>query len=290
MRLAVVAHRPTETNVSLTAAAALYCDSALLSPAQALVHLQPGDVAVARLDVLPTLDGVEPGIWALEQAAARGVRVLNGPATLLAAHDKLLTAKMLARACLPHPRTVYVESPADPVELEPPVVVKPRFGSWGLDVHLCVDWRELEECLAALADRPWFQSTGVLVQELVPPLGYDLRLIVANGAVVGSIQRVAAAGEWRTNVALGGVRRPVTPPASACSLALAAAEAIGGDLVGVDLLPYRPGGYVVLEVNGAVDFTTAYSLEDDVFAAAVAALVSEPTAEFEDDAAAAGLS
>jgi hypothetical protein len=30
----------------------------------------------------------------------------------------------------------------------------------------------------------------------------------------------------------------------------------------------------VLEVNGAVDFTSAYSLDDDVFAAACAALAA----------------
>jgi glutathione synthase/RimK-type ligase-like ATP-grasp enzyme len=49
------------------------------------------------------------------------------------------------------------------------------------------------------------------------------------------------------------------PPPEACSLALAAAEVIGGDLVGIDLLP-ADDGYVVIEANGCVDLTTDYSL------------------------------
>jgi hypothetical protein len=50
-------------------------------------------------------------------------------------------------------------------------------------------------------------------------------------------------------------------------VAIAAAGAIKADLVGVDLLPTSDHGYVALELNGAVDFTPEYSLENgDVFA------------------------
>jgi glutathione synthase/RimK-type ligase-like ATP-grasp enzyme len=64
----------------------------------------------------------------------------------------------------------------------------------------------------------------------------------------------------------------VAPPPIACELAVAAAAAIGGDLVGVDLLPLGPGRYVVLEINAAVDFTSEYSVDRDVFEGVTTAL------------------
>jgi glutathione synthase/RimK-type ligase-like ATP-grasp enzyme len=113
----------------------------------------------------------------------------------------------------------------------------------------------------------------VLAQELVPPLGWDLRIVVAGERVVGAARRVAAPGEWRTNVALGARSEPVTPPALAKTLALEAAAAIRGDLVGIDLLPLGEG-FVVSEVNGAVDFKLRYALgPGNIFRNAVHELV-----------------
>jgi glutathione synthase/RimK-type ligase-like ATP-grasp enzyme len=92
-----------------------------------------------------------------------------------------------------------------------------------------------------------------------------VRVLVAAGQVVGAVQRVAAPGEWRTNIALGGRRLPTIPSAEACATAIEAAAAIGGGFVGVDLLPTR-FGYVVVELNGCVDFTDEYSFPgEDVF-------------------------
>jgi RimK family alpha-L-glutamate ligase len=261
------------TNAALaTAWRALGIEATLLEPERARAWLGPGDVAVGRLDVLETLDGVEPGIEVLDELAGRGVRVLNGVTALLDAHDKLRSTACLVRAGLPHPATVHVSGSNPVVPLEPPLVVKPRHGSWGVDVFRCESRDALAHTLRAVRDRPWFEQHGALVQQLVPPLGYDLRLLVAGGEVVGATERVAAPGEWRTNVSLGGTRRPTRPSASARALGVRAAKAVGADLVGIDLLP-TSDGYVVLELNGAVEFDHAYDLDDtDVYAAAAAGL------------------
>jgi [lysine-biosynthesis-protein LysW]--L-2-aminoadipate ligase len=244
----------------------------LMSPAETLGRLGDGDAALARLDVLPTVDGIEPGAWELARLEAEGIRMLNPLRTLSATHDKLMTARLLKDAGVPHPVTRHVTHPHTPPTLEPPYVVKPRFGSWGIDVHMCADRASARACLEELSARRWFRRQGALVQELIPPLGRDLRIVVASGQVVGAVQRFAAPGEWRTNVALGGVRKPTSPPLAARELALAAAAAVDADLVGIDLLPTPAGGWVVIEVNGAVEFTDDYSLDRNVFAAAAEAL------------------
>ena len=267
MRFALVAQRRTETNARLAAAPCRGIEWSCLTPSEALHALVPGDVALGRLDVLRTLDGIDDGLWSLGELAAAGVRVLNGPSALLAAHDKLLTARLLHGAGLPHPRTRLAVAAATLPAIERPVVVKPRFGSWGKDVVRCGDAEELARHIESLTQERWFRRHGALVQELVEPRGFDLRIVVAGGAVVGAIERVAAPGEWRTNVAHGARRMRVSPPLDAQRLALAAAQAAGIDLVGVDLLP-DGDGWTVIELNGAVDFTSDYSLDRDIFAAA----------------------
>jgi RimK family alpha-L-glutamate ligase len=261
-----------ETNVLLAAAWRERGISArLLTPAEAVAELHPGDVAVGRLDVLPSLAGVEPGLDALDELAARGVRVVNSSEALRNAHDKLLTAALLARAGLPQPLWAHLTGAGAKIPLPLPLVVKPRFGSWGRDVFRCETAADLEHVLLEVRNRPWFVKHGALVQELLPPPGYDLRLLVAAGNVVGAVRRVARPGEWRTNVSLGGTREPVVPPAEARSLGVRAAASIGAEFVGVDILS-SPRGPVVLELNGAVEFDETYNLYGDVYDAVADAL------------------
>jgi RimK family alpha-L-glutamate ligase len=274
MRFVVIAHRCTDTNEALAAAAeSVGVDAAVLPPRDALRILEPGDVALGRLDVRESLDGIESGSVELERLAASGVEVLNRPCALVAAHDKLLTARALRLSGLPHPHTWLIAEGMPTPAPELPLVLKPRFGSWGRDVVLCRTAADLDAALENASLRGWFREHGALAQELVPPLGWDLRVVVAGGRVIGAARRVAAPGEWRTNVSLGGRSEPIAPPALARTLALAAAAAVRGDLVGVDLLPTR-NGFVISELNGAVDFRPYYALDiENVYVEAVLELL-----------------
>lgn len=266
MTLAIVAHRDSETNQALVAAGrTLGVDTVRLAPREALHALGPGDIALGRLDVLETLDGIEDGMRELGKLAGAGVTVLNPPTALASTHDKLLTARTLRRAGLPHPHTWLVADgiPAPVPEL--PVVLKPRHGSWGRGVTLCRTREDVEQAMRAL-----WSDEGILAQELVPPLGWDARLVVSGGRIVGAARRIAAEGEWRTNVSLGGRSVPFAPPPLPRTIAVLAAEAVGADLVGVDLLPTRTG-WTIAELNGAVDFRPWYG--DDVYVAAMLELL-----------------
>ena len=62
--------------------------------------------------------------------------------------------------------------------------------------------------------------------------------------------RYAPAGEWRTNVSLGGRAELCELDPEAERLALAAARAIGAEMAGVDLIAdLDQGRLIVLEVN-----------------------------------------
>jgi ribosomal protein S6--L-glutamate ligase len=271
--IAAILASPTRTNWELVQAwRGLGIDARSLWPREAIGVLGPGDVAIARLDVLPSLDGVEPGLDEVRELEGRGVRVLNRPDALLGTHDKLLTAHRLDAAGLPHPFTLHLEPGAELPELPFPCVLKPRFGSWGHDVFRCASRAELDETLESVRDRPWWRKHGALVQELVAGVREDLRLVVAGGRVVGAARRIAADGEWRTNISLGGSLAVATVPPEARDLGVAAARAVGIDFTGVDLLP-SGDGWVVLELNGAVDFDQRYALAGvDPYAAIVDAL------------------
>jgi RimK family alpha-L-glutamate ligase len=284
----VVAWKALPSNLPLVRAwRRLGIASALLGPADAHRHLQAGDVALLRLDVRATIDGVEPGLLDVAGLARRGVCVLNRPEALVAAHDKWQTARRLQHAGFPHPATSHVASVDELRAFEPPYVLKPRFGSWGKDVRLCSSAADVDHTATLLHDRAWFKRHGVLVQELITPVGQDLRLIVAANRVVGAEERHAAPGEWRTNEALGGRVVHPPPPARACSLAVQAAGTIEVDLAGVDLLPTPNGDYVVLEINGAVDFDIADSLAGrDIYRDAASALGLLPAAAGADPASA----
>jgi RimK family alpha-L-glutamate ligase len=281
---------PTRTSDDLVAAwLAAGMDVSVTTPVLALASLEAGDVALLRLDVLPTLDGIEPGFDVVPILEERGVRVLNRPQALLAAHDKLLTADALAAAGLRQTHTAHVRTTHRCPQQALPCVVKPRFGSWGADVMLCKTTDDLDRALAIASSRPWWARHGALVQELVPPTGRDLRLLVAGGKVVGAAARVAATGEWRTNVSVGGHLERAEPPPQAIAEAERAARALEIDLAGVDLLPWD-GGWVVLEVNGAIDFDERYTIPGREMYREIAGALGlplGPARDFEDTRAAA---
>ena len=176
MLLAIVAQRRTATNVALAAAAPHGVDARILTPEQAgsLLGTRRRRPRPAR-----RRRGASTGWRTVSGRSARSPRGASAcstaPGALLAAHDKLLTTKVLTRAGLPHPRTRILH-PGGPVpDWEGPVVVKPRFGSWGREVERCEDEIALRRHLHELEHRLWFQRHGALLQELVPPAGFDLR-------------------------------------------------------------------------------------------------------------------
>ena len=126
------------------------------------------------------------------------------------------------------------------------------------------------------------------LQETLPHDGRDLRAFVVGGRVLAAIERVGSG--WRANLARGARARATELSAEQERLCVEAAEVVGVDYAGVDLLRAADGREYVLELNGIPGW---HGLQEatgaDVAAALVAhveAVVSEARpARAADDAA-----
>jgi RimK family alpha-L-glutamate ligase len=237
--------------------------TALVLPYQGLVARTAGDgslssnnVAILGADavlarVIPdgSLEQIIFRVDALHWIEERGVPVINSPRAIERCVDKFYTTALLQEAGLPTPETVVCEGAADALAAMRAMrdaVVKPLFGSLG---HGMVRVSDPEMALRVV--RTLEQMRAVFyVQRAVNHGGRDIRAFVVGARVLGAIERLAPAGEWRSNVSRGGSVRPFQLPAEWEELALRASAVVGADYAGVDLLPSMDGEVFVLEVNG----------------------------------------
>jgi RimK family alpha-L-glutamate ligase len=206
------------------------------------------DAVIVRTMPPGSLEQVVFRMDLLQRVEARGVPVLNAPRCLEACVDKYLTTARLAEAGMPVPPTVVCQTADSALEafaaLGGDVVVKPLFGSEGRgmlrisDVELA--WRTFRT----------LERTGAVLylQQMIRHPGWDLRVFVLDGRVLAAIKRHAN-GDWRTNVAQGGVAETTTIGDAEEALALRAADVLGAVASGVDLLRGPGGEWYVIEVN-----------------------------------------
>ena len=194
------------------------------------------DAVLARIVPAGSLEQIIFRMDALHALEERGVLVVNSPRAIERTVDKLWTTAILERAGLAVPETVVCESPDEAVaafRTLGDVIVKPLFGSMGLGMV-----RVTTEEMAFRVFRTLETIRAV----------YDVRAFVVGGRVIGAIERSAAG--WKTNLARGGSARATTLSAERAALAVRAAQAVGAEYAGVDLLPARDGTDYVVEVNG----------------------------------------
>lgn len=169
--------------------------------------------------------------------------------------DKLLTTAALMRHQVPSPRTIIAFTPESALEaieeLGYPVVLKPAVGSWGRLLAKVNDRDAAEALLEHKVTLGSFHHGAFYIQEYVKKPGRDIRSFVVGGETICAIYR--ASQHWITNTARGGAATncAVTPEIDAASRA--AAEAVGGGVVAVDLFESERG-ILVNEVNYTMEF------------------------------------
>jgi [lysine-biosynthesis-protein LysW]--L-2-aminoadipate ligase len=178
--------------------------------------------------------------------------------------NKLITSLVLAKHKVPTPKTHFSFSAETALETIKktgfPIVLKPIVGSWGRGVFplrnsevasMIVEMREED-------DSPL--SRIYYVQEMIDRPPRDLRCIVVGNQVVTAIYRYSPQDEWRTNVARGGKAELAPITGELEDLALKAARAVGGGILGVDMMEDKERGLIVHEVNNTVEFHGAASV------------------------------
>ena len=177
-----------------------------------------------------------------------GKILVNNINAVLTAIDKFETSYRLQQAGIPTPAVVVVQDVSMAREVLAEwgrVVAKPLFGSLGLGIELMEDTAQGRAMLPELLDR----YGAIYLQEFVPTPGRDIRAFVVGSKVAASMYRIAAPGDWRTNVHRGAKAEAVHIDKQMEDMAVAAARAIGLDYTGIDILE-GPAGPMVIEVNG----------------------------------------
>ncbi len=183
------------------------------------------------------------------------IKTVNTSQATRICDNKLLTSLALIKNNIPTPKTLIaltVESALKAIEkMGYPVVLKPIIGSWGRLLSKVND-REAAEALLehkSILGSP--QHSIFYIQEYIEKSGRDIRSFVIGDKTIAAIYRHG--DHWITNTARGGVTSncPVTDEIN--KLSIKAAQAVGGEIVAIDLLETKQG-LLVNEVNSTMEF------------------------------------
>jgi ribosomal protein S6--L-glutamate ligase len=184
---------------------------------------------------------------------AAGVVCVNSSASLERSRDKIRVTQELAAAGIPMPASLAPNRDmraGEALDLlgGAPVIVKLARGTKGVGVMLC----ESRAALQSVMDMLWGIEEEFLVQRAVADsFGVDVRVLVVDGRAVAAMRRSATNGDFRANLAGGGVAAALTPTPEQCRIAEAAALRLGLAVAGVDLLDSPQEGPLLIEVNSA---------------------------------------
>jgi RimK family alpha-L-glutamate ligase len=195
-----------------------------------------------------------------------GYPVFNSAKAIEICDDKSLTHLTLMNSEIPMPRTIiapktfenigytnyiFLEEVANRIGF--PMVVKESYGSFGQQVYMVNNAKELQEQVTQIGPKP------ILFQEFIKSsYGKDIRLQVVGNKVIAGMYRYTDSGDFRANLSIGGKMKPYQPTTEQCELALRCCNRIGLDFAGVDMLFGEEDRPIVCEVNSNAHFKNIY--------------------------------
>jgi len=196
------------------------------------------------------------GLYATHILNSWGIPTVNPSAVAATCGDKLATTAALEAAGVPQPNVRVAFTPESALatieEMGYPVVLKPVVGSWGRLVSKVNDRESAEALLEHREVLGNYQQQIYYIQQFVEKPGRDIRAFVVGDETIAAIYRTSP--HWITNTARGGIGTNCPVDAEMHAICQAAAKAVGGGVLAIDLFEDRERGLLINEVNHTMEF------------------------------------
>lgn len=196
-----------------------------------------------------------------------GIPVFNDPEVIETCDNKAKQYIQLAKKNITMPQTIiapkvypkftiaesgYYEKVLEKLGL--PMIIKEGHGSFGMKVYLI----ETEEDFYAKVDE--LRGVDYVFQQFIETSrGRDIRVNIVGGEIVAAMYR-SSEKDFRANITNGGVASVIDLTEAQKALAIRAAEAVGAEFAGVDLLYGDNEKPLVCEVNAAAHIRNIYNV------------------------------
>ena len=171
--------------------------------------------------------------------------------------NKMITSMLLKKNNIPTPKTYFSFSAETALEnfenIGYPLVIKPIIGSWGRSVMPIKDKDTAEAVVEnrQVTDGP--QDRIYYLQEMIDRPPRDIRVITIGDQAISAMYRKSSGG-FKTNIALGADPELCEITKEIEDLCEKTSKAVGGGILGIDLMEDKERGLVVHEVNNTVEF------------------------------------
>ena len=241
--------RGHETEYVRTGDVQLMVDDVYFDAFQGAKSFREVDVVIPRVGRSLT----DFGVLLLNHLALMGVPTTLSARGLSTARNKFATMQRLRAAGLRIPESFLVASKikaGDVIErTPPPLILKLLSGTQGVGVMKVEKVSDVGPIIDTLVELKQL----ILIQRYIPNPGEDVRMLVIGDEVVGAMVRKASPNEWRSNIHLGGRGIPYQNTEAEAEMAVRAAEAVGVEIAGIDMILSKEGPYFI-EVNASPGF------------------------------------
>lgn len=258
MRIAII-HDPTSTHASTWRQwlESAHFDVDVIHDDDTFNHAKDirYDLVIPLITIRDYVDQVNIRMKAVSYFESKGLKLLTPPHAIAASSDKLKTATILHNNKLPHPLTLLADDFTWGHTLSAPLIMKPRFGHSGRSVRLIQSEDEYNK----------HKQNGMLVQRFIDN-ATCIRVTCSQFKILEAYKKIPPQGEHIANINRGSTAQTIELTDEMRQLALSAVAALGGGLMGVDILD-SPEGLFILETNVPFGFDkSSNELRDNLLA------------------------